>query len=134
MDIASCITTDTSTVDTMRTEAEFVEQAELARTALQQFTVIKDFANSDGAKLCALNQLIKVTVCCPLHFLLFFMTLIFIRFFSTIISNSSTIRSFLSFPPLSTRLSRTSTRSTQVFRSRKIFPRSTDFVAALTII
>jgi hypothetical protein len=51
----------------MRTESEFVEQAELARTSLQQFVAVKDFDNADEIKLKALNKLIKNTVSC-FHF------------------------------------------------------------------
>ena len=47
----------------MRTEAEFLEQAELARSALQQFIAVKDFDNADETKRSALNKLMKYTVC-----------------------------------------------------------------------
>lgn len=47
---------------TMRTEAEFIEQAELARSALQQFAAVKDFNNADELKISALHKLIKTTV------------------------------------------------------------------------
>ena len=47
---------------TMRTEAEFIEQAELARSALQQFVAVKDFNNADELKISALHKLIKTTV------------------------------------------------------------------------
>lgn len=54
----------TTTDDTdMRTEAEFIAQAELARTALQQFIAVKDFDNADDTKHSALNKLMKTTVC-----------------------------------------------------------------------
>ena len=46
----------------MRTEAEFVEQAENAQTALQQFVAVKDFDNADDLKRGALNKLIKAIV------------------------------------------------------------------------
>jgi hypothetical protein len=46
----------------MRTEAEFIEQAELARSSLQQFVAVKDFDNADDIKVKALNKLIKNTV------------------------------------------------------------------------
>lgn len=48
--------------DAMRTEAEFLEQAELARAALQQFIAVKDFDNADEMKRSALNKLMKTTV------------------------------------------------------------------------
>ena len=50
------------TAVTMRTEAEFLEQAELARTALQQFVAVKDFDNADETKRSTLNKLMKHTV------------------------------------------------------------------------
>ena len=43
----------------MRTEAEFVEQAELARSSLQQFITVQDF---DEIKRGAINKVIKNTV------------------------------------------------------------------------
>ena len=46
----------------MRTEAEFLEQAELARSALQQFAAIQDFENADDLKRGALIKLIKAIV------------------------------------------------------------------------
>jgi hypothetical protein len=46
----------------MQTEANFVAQAELARSALQQFVAVKDFENADETKRSALNKLIKQTV------------------------------------------------------------------------
>ena len=46
----------------MRTEAEFLEQAELTRSALQQFATIQDFENADDLKRGALNKLIKAIV------------------------------------------------------------------------
>jgi hypothetical protein len=52
-----------STVDNMRTEAEFLEQAELSRSALQQFIAVKDFENADELKRTALNKVMKNTVC-----------------------------------------------------------------------
>ena len=48
--------------DTMRTEAEFLEQAALAKSALQQFIAVKDFDNADETKRSALNKLMKHTV------------------------------------------------------------------------
>ena len=54
----------TPTSDTvMRTEASFVEQATLARAALQQFIAVKDFDNADEIKRSALNKVMKHTVC-----------------------------------------------------------------------
>jgi hypothetical protein len=47
-----------STVN-MRTEAEFVEQAELARSSLQQFIAVQDFDNADEIKRGALNKVMK---------------------------------------------------------------------------
>ena len=48
--------------DTMRTEADFLEQAALAQSALQQFITVKDFDNADETKCSALNKLMKHTV------------------------------------------------------------------------
>ena len=46
----------------MRTEAEFVEQAELTRSSLQQFITVQDFDNADEIKRGAINKVIKNTV------------------------------------------------------------------------
>ena len=63
MDATSTSISPISTItDTMRTEAEFLEQAELARSALQQFIAVKDFDNADETKRSALNKVIKNTV------------------------------------------------------------------------
>jgi hypothetical protein len=53
-----------NTVNTMpgRSETEFVEQAELARSALQQFIAVMDFENADEVKRSALNKVMKNTV------------------------------------------------------------------------
>ena len=62
MDNLSSVTVSLPLNSTMRSEAEFVEQAELARTSLQQFVAVKDFNNADDLKIGALNKLIKDTV------------------------------------------------------------------------
>ena len=46
----------------VRTLAEFVEQAELAQTALKQFVAVQDFDNLEMVQS-AVNQLMKTTVC-----------------------------------------------------------------------
>jgi hypothetical protein len=56
----------------MRTEAEFVEQAELARSSLQQFIAVQDFDNADDIKRGALNKVIKNTVTVFIIFLRLF--------------------------------------------------------------
>lgn len=57
-------TVSLTTLDTplMRTEAEFLDQAELACSAFQQFAAIQDFKNADDLKCSASNKLIKVIV------------------------------------------------------------------------
>lgn len=52
-----------------RTEAEFIEQANLAKSALKQFVESKKWENADDMVLVALNKLIKTTVCFCLSFL-----------------------------------------------------------------
>ena len=51
------------TIDDMpiRSEAEFVAQAETARVALQQFVVVKDFVNADDAKVTTMVKSIDAT-------------------------------------------------------------------------
>lgn len=68
---ASSNTSEPSTTVNMRTEADFVAQAELARTALQQFAAIKDFEDADDLKRSFLNKLIKATVSRFRHFYIF---------------------------------------------------------------
>jgi hypothetical protein len=46
----------------VRTEADFLEKAELARSALQQFIVVKDFANANDVKRGAIVQVIDAIV------------------------------------------------------------------------
>jgi hypothetical protein len=53
----------------MRTEAEFVEQAELARSSLKQFIAVQDFDDADEIRRGALNKLIKHTVTVSIIFL-----------------------------------------------------------------
>lgn len=53
----------------MRSEAEFIEQAELARSSLQQFVAVQYFDNADELKRGALNKLMKNTVSISLMFL-----------------------------------------------------------------
>ena len=63
IDIEICLISPLSTVNIMmRTEAEFVEQAELARSSLQQFITVQDFDNADEIKRGAINKVIKNTV------------------------------------------------------------------------
>ena len=62
MDNLSSVTVSLPLNSTMRSEAEFVEQAELARSSLQQFAAVKDFNNADELKISALHKLIKTTV------------------------------------------------------------------------
>lgn len=54
----------------MHTEADFVKQAELAKSALQQFTAVMGFENADETKHSALNKVMKTIVC---HFHVIFM-------------------------------------------------------------
>lgn len=61
MDTESIDISSSPTVN-MRTEADFIEQAELARSSLQQFIAVKDFDNADEVKRGALNKLMKNTV------------------------------------------------------------------------
>ena len=44
------------------TEVDFVEQAEHARTALQQFIAVKDFDNAEDVRRNAFNKVMKYTV------------------------------------------------------------------------
>ena len=55
-------------------EAEFLKQAELTCSSLQQFIAVQYFENADEIKRGVLNKLIKNTVrCLFLHFLSFFL-------------------------------------------------------------
>jgi hypothetical protein len=53
-------------------EAKFVEQAEIARIALQKFIAVKDFDDEDSFKRATMLKLIDATVCS------FFLSLIFL--------------------------------------------------------
>ena len=54
--------TPPSTEEMPPSEAIFVEKAELARSALQQFIVVKDFANANDVKRGAIVQVIDAIV------------------------------------------------------------------------
>lgn len=60
---ANLDTLDTTDDMPIRSEAEFVAQAETARVALQQFVVVKDFVNADDAKVTTMVKAIDATVC-----------------------------------------------------------------------
>ena len=62
MDTEAHSTANNSNPDVMPTEAEFTEQAELARTALEHFLQVKDWKNCDDTKVTLINQMMKTTV------------------------------------------------------------------------
>ena len=129
------ISSISNTTDTMRTEAEFIEQAELARTALQQFVAIQDFNNADDLKRGALNKLMKSTVSfSPIYSVFFRIVITFTSFHSTVLSSLLTIPCFSKFRPLSTKSLPIFTRSTPVLHFRRIFQRLMGSVIVSTTI
>ena len=58
-------------------EAQFVEQAEIARVALQQFVTVKDFVNADATKLTTMTKAIEATVSHLLFILSFLSNAVF---------------------------------------------------------
>jgi hypothetical protein len=123
-----------TTPDNMRTEAEFIAQAELARTALQQFVAVKDFDNADETKHIALNKLMKTTVGFS-NFCLSFSsnkicTSSHLMASSSLLTTPYSSKSHLRF----TKSLLTFITNTRPFRSRTIFTKSTVFVIASMII
>ena len=104
------------------TEADFVEQAEHARTALQQFIAVKDFDNAEDVRRNAFNKVMKYTVrsfIFLIHFSCFQLIFIFLFSFSCLltVSRSSSIILYSSkFRLPFTRFYPTSTRSTRLSR------------------
>ena len=69
-----------STNDTMPArdrEARFVEQAEIARIALQQLVTVKDFVNADATKLTTMTKAIEAMVSHHLFVLSFLLNAVF---------------------------------------------------------
>ena len=122
------------------TEADFVEQAEHARTALQQFIAVKDFDNAEDVRRNAFNKVMKYTVrsfIFLIHSSCFQLIFIFLFSFSCLltVSRSSSIILYSSkFRLPFTRFYPTSTRSTRLSHCPTTSLSSMDFAIALTTI